>query len=1329
MSITDLLATFTTTPLFEATTALLSHLGVAISSQTQAPIPFLTFYRKAAAAAGTTIPQAVEALFERVSATYFIGTVNDETVAGNCDEVNLAVEAAKPHYTGMFVFAIEMKPGELLKRSEAAILVRGINRVVRQNPATVFLREGEHLSVATCERTPYKQTWRPGEKVGKVSILKGIHCHAPHRGHLDILESMKINPKKCKTFDDLYAQWQAVFSSSLLTKQFYREIQNWYFWALQSEQHVAFPNDPDNRALDAKYNAENLIRLITRLIFTWFMKEKGLVNPDLFEPDFLSYALKYFNPEGSITDPSNKEADKACTYYRAILQNLFFATFNQEILSRGFVSKQVCDKKHYNIKTYYRNANLFKEHDEAKIIGYFNASPFVNGGLFECLDAVEQLGEDGKKHTYSWDGFSNHIRTKTGALKSALIPDHLFFGTETTVDLSDSLSNKRASRSTKVRGIINILKDYVFTIEENTPLDEDVALDPELLGKVFENLLGAYNPETQQMARNATGSFYTPREIVNYMVKASLKAYLQRTCPEVDPAELETLLTGHALLDTLPSIQTNAETIITALFNAKILDPACGSGAFPMGIMSTMVDLLRTVDPENRHWHKIVLHQSLAEASSVAEECDSQERAELRKQIEADFNAREKHPDYARKLYLIEHCIFGSDIQPIAVQISRLRFFITLLCEQPKNDDANGNYGITPLPNLENNFVAANSLLSIDLADIRKHLNQDEVLHLIGQLRDTRHQLFLPKTSDKKKRLREKDECLRGKIAKAVEGLYDKSIADQCARYEQAIASYTEKLERLTPADFQDELQQIEETDLLGEKTVQIIRIKSKGKTLQEQCDCLRKALTDTKNSSNKERLLTNVKRLIAWNPFAFNTAETFLDPQWMFDVKAGFDIVIGNPPYIQLQSNHGELGKLYQSCGYETFTKTGDLYCLFYERGSQLLKPHGHLCYITSNKWMRAGYGEATRKFFAEKTDPQLLIDFAGEKIFESATVDTNILLFEKGRANQGKTMCCIGTPECRKELSVFVQRTATPCAFTADTAWVILSPIEQSIKRKIEAVGTPLKEWDIHINYGIKTGCNEAFIIDESKRTEILANCKDAAERTRTEQIIRPILRGRDIKRYGYQWAGLYLIATHNGIPEKGIKRIDINNYPALKVHLDTYWEQIASRADKGDTPYNLRSCAYMDDFAKPKIVWAETMRIHRNKASDFPRFALAFDKIYTDKTCFVGTGEAEKLKVVLGILNSKVGRYQLSSIVSKMDDGGWLMQKIYIENVLLPRLSKSQQQQIAHIVDNRQQGYSTNAIEHQLNCLLYTIYGLNATEIKLIETFSTIPLICRR
>ena len=322
---------------------------------------------------------------------------------------------------------------------------------------------------------------------------------------------------------------------------------------------------------------------------------------------------------------------------------------------------------------------------------------------------------------------------------------------------------------------------------------------------------------------------------------------------------------------------------------------------------------------------------------------------------------------------------------------------------------------------------------------------------------------------------------------------------------------------------------------------------------------------------------------------------------------------------------------------------------------------------------------------------------------------------------------------------MSVFVKHTATPCAFTSSDSWVILSPIEQSIKRKIESIGTPLKDWGVNIYRGILTGCNEAFIIDANKRAEILARCADAAERERTEQIIRPILRGRDIKRYAYEWAHLYIIATFPA------KHLDIEDYPAVKQHLLSFGierlEQtgkehfingvrIKSRKKSGNKWFETQdTIAYMDDFAKPKIVWAETMRIHREDVSNFPRFALATNQVYTDKTCFIGTGESDELKLVLGILNSKVGRYQLGALVSKMDDGGWLMQKIYIEKFLIPRTSQKHRKRIVSFVDSILNSKVKCTAEYDLDNCIYDVYGFSDDEIRHIEKVTSASLTRRR
>ena len=252
---------------------------------------------------------------------------------------------------------------------------------------------------------------------------------------------------------------------------------------------------------------------------------------------------------------------------------------------------------------------------------------------------------------------------------------------------------------------------------------------------------------------------------------------------------------------------------------------------------------------------------------------------------------------------------------------------------------------------------------------------------------------------------------------------------------------------------------------------------------------------------------------------------------------------------------------------------------------------------------------------------------------------------------------------------MSDFVKQNSCISNFDTSNSWVILSPIEQSIKSKIEKIGTPLKDWDINIYRGVLTGFNDAFIISGEKRDEILANCKNEIERKKTAELIRPILRGRDIKRYEYNFADLYLINTHNGVKEKNIPRIDIKDYPAIKKHLDEYWEKIEKRADQGDTPYNLRNCAYMDELNKPKIVWARLMRLSKSDLNAFPRFCSVPEGFYiVDSLCFFSGSDIE---ILVQELNSEFASYYFFNSVATLDNGGFQMRQQYVEEIPLPRL----------------------------------------------------------
>ena len=496
-----------------------------------------------------------------------------------------------------------------------------------------------------------------------------------------------------------------------------------------------------------------------------------------------------------------------------------------------------------------------------------------------------------------------------------------------------------------------------------------------------------------------------------------------------------------------------------------------------------------------------------------------------------------------------------------------------------------------------------------------------------------------------------------------------------------------------------NELKKIRHEHFLAQTANRKSTLRQKDKELRERMTQL---LADSNNFAPAD-----AKQLAEWNPYDQNAIADFFDPEWMFGVSDGFDIVIGNPPYIQLQADSSKLATLYADCNYKTFARKGDIYCLFYERGHQLLKPNGHLCYITSNKWMRAEYGEKTRDFFAKNTNPMLLIDFAGVKIFESATVDTNILLFAKA-ANEHKTWCAVTNKQNKdsvKNLSVFVQQSGAVCEFTNSDSWVILSPIEQSIKRKIEAVGTPLKDWDINIYRGVLTGYNEAFIISTEKREEILANCQSEDECERTAELIRPILRGRDIKRYGYNWANLWLINTHNGIRGK-LERIHIEEYPAVKAHLDQYWDKISKRADKGETPYNLRNCAYLEDFSKPKIMYP-------NMTKYLP-FYYDEKGFYQNDKSFMITGA--HVSYLAAFLNSSLFKFCFRDNFPELLGGTRELRKIFFDKIPVKEVSDSINDKFRCKVNEIQSDYTKEqAIE--IDTLLFDLYNLTDKERKII------------
>lgn len=645
-----------------------------------------------------------------------------------------------------------------------------------------------------------------------------------------------------------------------------------------------------------------------------------------------------------------------------------------------------------------------------------------------------------------------------------------------------------------IKELFEFFEKYNFTVDESAPFDIEISIDPEMLGRIFENLLAEINPESSASARKETGSFYTPREIVDYMVCESIKLYLYKKTQNVKSDKIDNIFSVNEESD---FSNEERNEILNAIHEMKILDIACGSGAFPMGILNRVFNIIDKLDSNHEFYKEFLLKNIKGQA-----------REEFKKLYQANkFN-------YAYKLDMLQRMIHGVDIQPIAIEISRLRAFLSLIVDEEK-ESGHENLGIKALPNLEFNFISANSLISLEHKEKEQKEFSDETTEgIIKRMRNIADGYFNADTVEKKIRIKMEFESLMGGIENNSRDILELDAEDK--------------------------------------------------------------------------------KKFLSWNPFE-NKSTDFFDSEIQFGTKF-FDIVIGNPPYIQIQTMSKSIKDNYKNAGFKSFASTGDIYQLFYEKSLNLLDKNGVASLITSNKWMRAGYGASTREYFYNNANVFKIIDLGAGR-FSSATVDVNIIFY--GRILQDKIegerlFDAVNYKDDLEYLNLIRIRTQeiynrdaeekTALLYEVVTAnlgkeWVIMNKVERSIFEKINK-HKALKDWDIQINFGIKTGFNEAFIIDEETKNKLIKEDK------KSEQLIKPLIRGRDIKRYSYDFNGVYLINTHNGIERKNIPPVNVNKYKAIKKHLDKYYSNLEIRQDKGNTPYNLRSCAYLDNFEKYKI-----------------------------------------------------------------------------------------------------------------------------------------------
>ncbi|CAN7216295.1 Eco57I restriction-modification methylase domain-containing protein [Bosea sp. LjRoot9] len=1149
-------------------------------------------------------------------------------------------------------------------RRELVGITRELNRGFAM-PAIILFRHGNHATLAVIDRRRNRRDATRDVVGGRISLVKDIDLARPHRAHLDILADLTLASLRPAPADfrSLYDRWLTVLSASELNKRFYRDLADWFAWA-SGEGVVVFPPGQGNGDGERQIG---LIRLLTRLMFVWFVKQKDLVPAELFEEQALRDLL---------VEPPHTHPD-ANGYYLAVLQNLFFACLNTEMDERGWLPRDSSGgTTAYLVHSKLRQRAMFADADAA--LAQFARVPFLNGGLFDCLDVEIKSGDpradratmEGRGRVLRVDGFSEE------PVRQPRLPNRLFFGGQPDADLS-AYYGKRTTRS--VPGLIDLFERYKFTVEENTPLEEEAALDPELLGKVFENLLASYNEDTKTTARNKSGSFYTPREVVDFMVDEALVAYLApvlkpipasgllpRT-PGLDfgpaPGELDlerpatsvSTLTGESETDerlrdllsyakTAP-VFTDAEVdeLVAAIERCRAIDPAVGSGAFPLGLLQKLVHVLSRLDPTGAKWcarNREPLEQALAAAErtpALHERADRVRDAhEKLSTFDASFDTGAA--DYARKLYLIEGCLHGVDIQPIAVQIAKLRCFIALAVEQAV-DDTKPNRGVTPLPNLEMKFVAANALGLVASGQ--------------GQLRDP------------------------------------------------AIGALEAERQEVNAAFFS-------------------ARNRRSKRAARKRILEIREALGTLLAASGFPA--EDARALAAWDPFDANAAARFFDPEWMFGLGdhqgAGFDIVLANPPYVRQEKIEDYRvddlpanPKAKLRADYATFGGTADLYVYFYERSVRLLKPGGVIAFITSNKWYRAGYGAKLRAWLSAETRLLAVIDFGDAEVFEAIAYPT-IVVAQKRTMRRAP-----GSNETFRALNwtpgeapdgfparFAAEAFAMPQTTLLPSGWQLEPQGKRELLARLRGAGRPLGDWCNGRFYrGILTGLNEAFVIDGTKRAALIA------ADPMCDEIIKPFLRGRDVKRWAVEPADKWLIkipssenADHpwKGKPDADAERIFAAHHPAIYA----WWiaegmrAPLMARSDQGHYFWELRSCAYWAAFEEPKIVVAAIV----GRSESAPDLEGYFSN--NKSTIYI----PPSVSLAAAVVNSSVADWFARQTFAAKQGGFLDFEPRYSGTIPIPNPTPEQEALITTVVDAILAGAQPRAsLESLLNAFVYELF----------------------
>ena len=820
---------------------------------------------------------------------------------------------------------------------------------------------------------------------------------------------------------------------------------------------------------------------------------------------------------------------------------------------------------------------------------------------------------------------------------------------------SSVLTNKETSLPF-LQYLFEFLDSYDFSAENFSEIRESnkTLINSSVLGLLFEKINGY-----------KSGSHFTPSEITMFMARESLhKTVLSKFREKTN----EDINTFEDILDNFKK-----KEIKEIIDNLKICDPSVGSGHFLVSILNELVYIkfeLRIIKDYYKYFDNLkisIKNDELVLYNTEKEkyfEYYLNEKGGVIQSLQAIQEVL-----FHEKKYIIENCLFGVDINKKSVYICRLRLWIELLKSTYYIEDKNYKE-LNTLPNIDINIKDGDALLSFltnDL-DLEKKLKKEDFLSYKTLVHTYKN------TSDKLKRSR---------VENQIENIKKEFI--------------NKAKEKSKNTEFKNIELDIRQKEM--EKTQTSLEQKTKKEIEKEENKIQKEIIKAKKKYEERIKFFENQPKSFEWR---LEFPEILDEHTFYFN---GFDLIIGNPPYIQLQKDNSYLGNLYEKENYKTFDKMGDIYALFYEKSKELVKSNGFVCLITSNKWMRAGYGKVLRNFLVEHTNTKTLIDL-GANIFDSATVDTNILIYQNSNTQQkfiDSYILDVKLKDIEKEAlhGLFIQKKKPIQPFKKNESWVIIDKLEKKVKEQIEKVGIPLKKWNVSINYGIKTGYNDAFIIDSKKREEILRACEGFSEDDfkgkkikslskteygRTKELIKPVLRGRDIKKYEYNWEDLWIIGTFPSL------KLDINLYPSLKTYLESFGKKIHQTGetyiDYNGMEQSTRKktlnqwfetqdqIAYYKEFEKEKIVWGNINFNSNFEYIEKEMFILAPSNILTTAH--------SNIKYIISQMNSKVFNWYFSKLIGITLGGAFEWKKQYVENIPIPQISKEKMKSFEILVD---------------------------------------------